>query len=116
VAIAIGIALWSGMWRCPTATLFHFPCPACGSTRAMRDLAVGDFHAVLLNPVAPFVSLIFGFILARSVWLELTDGDLRRLGDDAGKVGVQALVILSALEILVWGFRWLGFFGGPIPV
>jgi len=82
----------------------------------MRGLLTGDFHALWLNPVAPLVSLVFGVILARAVWLELVDGDLRRLGEDRGKLAVNALLVLSAIEVVLWGLRWFGLFGGPVPV
>lgn len=36
-------ALSSGFaWHCPVMTLLHFPCPSCGSTRALA--ALSEFH------------------------------------------------------------------------
>jgi hypothetical protein len=116
VSLAIVAMLASGAWRCPTAALFHFPCPACGSTRATLALFHGDFKGVLLNPFAPFVAAIFGLMMARSVFLELTDGHLRQLGEGFGAWLTRALMILAALETVLWACRLFGFFGGPVPV
>jgi hypothetical protein len=116
VSAAIVLMLASGAWRCPTAMLFHFPCPACGSTRATLALFHADFKGVLLNPFAPVMSLILGLFLARAVFLELTDGHLQKLGDGFGVWLTRAMLIVAALETVLWACRWFGFFGGPVPV
>ncbi len=115
-SVAIVFALASGVWRCPSAMIFHVPCPACGSTRAVLSLFHGDFKGVLLNPFAPLVSLVLGVMLARAIWLELVDGDLRRLGDGFGAKVTRALLILAVCEGVLWACRWFGLFGGPVPV
>lgn len=43
-----GTHFWRG---CGMKQFFHIPCPACGSTRAMRLLLTGEFkESLLLNP------------------------------------------------------------------
>lgn len=43
-----GTHFWRG---CGLKQFFHIPCPACGSTRAMRLLLTGEFkESLLLNP------------------------------------------------------------------
>ncbi len=79
-------------------------------------LGTGHFHGVLLNPLAPLMSLALGAFLVRAVWLELTDGHLHRLGDGFGNVITRALLVVAVLQIVLWGFRFAGFFGGPVPV
>ncbi|MEO7112321.1 MAG: DUF2752 domain-containing protein [Polyangiaceae bacterium] len=116
VSLACIALLASGAWRCPTATLFHFPCPACGSTRATLSLFHADFKGVLLNPFAPLMSLTLGLILARAVWLELTEGNVHRLGDGFGAKLTRAILIIGVCEAVLWSCRWLGMFGGPVPI
>jgi hypothetical protein len=116
VSIAIVLALASGAWRCPSAMIFHVPCPACGSTRATLALFHGDFKGVLLSPFAPLMSLGLGVLLARAIWLELVDGDLRRLGDGFGAKVTRAILIIGLCEGVLWACRWFGLFGGPVPV
>ena len=79
-------------------------------------LSTGHFQGVLLNPFAPFMSLAFGAMLARAVWLELTDGHLRRLDQGFGAVVTRGILIVAVFQMVLWGFRLLGFFGGPVPV
>ena len=81
-----------------------------------EGLRSGHFQGILLNPLAPFMSLALGGILLRAIWLELTDGDLRRLGDGFGAKLTRAVLIVALFQIALWGCRWLGLFGGPVPV
>lgn len=113
---AIAIALWGGIWPCPTAHLFHVPCPGCGSSRATRALLTGDFHGVLVNPFGPLVAFAFALLFVRAAWLEYTDGNLQRLDREWGAVITRGLVLVAAAEIALWIFRWFGLFGGPVPV
>ena len=82
----------------------------------MRALLTGDLHGALLNPLAPLVSLAFALLFARAVWLEYTDGDLRRLDHAWGSQVTRGLVLVAAAEVALWIFRWFGLFGGPVPV
>lgn len=116
VSAAFIAMLASGTWRCPTAALFHFPCPGCGSTRATLALFHADFKGVLLNPLAPVMSLLFGLIMARAIYLEWVDGHTQRLGEGFGALLTRALVLVAVLETVIWACRFFGFFGGPVPV
>ncbi len=62
------------------------------------------------------MSLLFGLIMARAIYLELVDGHTHRLGDGFGALLTRALLVVAVLETVIWACRWLGFFGGPVPV
>ena len=107
-----------GVPRCPIAMVTGVPCPACGSTRAMRALAQLDFENVVrFNPIAPIAVFLLALIGARIVYLLVQTGETRDLGE--GRVGralVRALMITALVEIGLWGLRFAGLFGGPVPV
>ncbi|MGH7286340.1 MAG: DUF2752 domain-containing protein [Polyangiaceae bacterium] len=116
VSAAVVAGLWTGVWRCPTARIFHIPCPGCGSSRATRALLTGDFHGVLVNPLGPLVAFGIGLLMARAIWLEYVDGHTRRLDQAWGALVTRSLLVLALLELALWIFRWFGLFGGPVPV
>jgi len=106
--------LGSGVIRCPMWTLFHVPCPGCGSSRAGHALlALDPLEALRTNPIAPFA---IGLMLAmglRAVWVVHRDGSLKQLGD--GRVGTfltSALTRTVLLAVAVWVLRLIGLFGG----
>ena len=82
----------------------------------MLSLFHGDFKGVLINPFAPLMSLGLGAMLARAIWLELVDGNVRRLGDDFGAKVSRVILIVGICEGVLWACRGFGFFGGPVPV
>jgi hypothetical protein len=53
LCLAAKLALQTGLnWRCPVMTLFHIPCPSCGSTRAFAALSeLRLFEALRFNPL-----------------------------------------------------------------
>lgn len=53
-AFAARIALQQHLaWPCPVRSIFHVPCPSCGTTRALSAFSRGDFLAALrFNPLA----------------------------------------------------------------
>lgn len=104
---------------CPLASVLGVPCPGCGLTRATLALAHGDLqHALELHPLvlvlAPLfiwamASAAFGYVRGprpgRPVRLWLASRPVTALG---------SLLMLATLG--VWGARFLGYFGGPVPV
>lgn len=103
---------------CGFASIFHVPCPGCGSTRAMLALGSGDFHALVrFNPLAPFMTLLIGALAAQALASILATGSFRRVGDGTvGMIVARGVMVVGALEILVWLARFGGVLGGPVPV
>ena len=107
-----------GAVQCPTARLFHFPCPGCGMTRAFRLLAAGDVGASLamhalavptaLSQIALAVTSVAATVRFGAPW------SLVRTG--WGRAVVMLVALVMALDVLLWVARGLGAFGGPVPV
>ena len=97
---------------CPSAALAGRPCPGCGMTRAAWALLRGDLAgAVALNPIAPVaLPLLGGAVLYGLV------GYLRT-GEVQWPAWIKGAVLLVGIAMLaVWALRFLGHFGGPVPV
>jgi hypothetical protein len=108
----------SGIVRCPTAGLFHVPCPACGSTRTALALVHFDFAGVMrFNPIALLVIPCLAGIAWRTLALVYTDGHAKRLDEEKlGRFFLVSLVYATMIEFAVWGLRFAGFLGGPCPL
>jgi hypothetical protein len=102
----------SGLPLCPFAFFTGWPCPGCGLTRAGISLLQGDvIGAVRLSPLSPVVVPFVGFVLLRSMWLYVRGhGALPPKWIDRAALGLWAALIV------VWGLRFLGWFGGPVAV
>jgi hypothetical protein len=117
--IAVFLALaWRGAWKCPTAALFHVPCPTCGATRSVRALMHLDFAGVLrFNPFAIILVPILAGIFWRILALVLRDGSMSRLDEEKlGRFFLLALFWSVIASFVFWGLRFFGWFGGPCPV
>ncbi len=123
VGLAVGVglltlALYSGAIQCPVARFAHVPCPGCGSTRAVWAVAHGDVHEWLrMNPLGPIVALLLGVVVVLTFWHSFTRGTTSgALDGRVGRAAVRGLLWAFALEVLVWGIRWFGLLGRPVPV
>jgi hypothetical protein len=118
VLSAIAALLLAGAVDCGFARLTGLPCPGCGSTRAARALLSLDVPTALrMNPVAPFMVIVLGVLAARGVWLVGRDGNANELGQ--GRLGTWLLRGLAwslGAQIVVWALRFVGLFGGTVPV
>ena len=103
---------------CGFARMFHLPCPGCGSTRAMLALAHGDLHGLVhYNPLAPLMTLLVVALAAQALASVLATGTFHRVGDGTiGLVVSRGVMVVGALEVLLWIARFAGFLGGPVPV
>ncbi|MBX3259970.1 MAG: DUF2752 domain-containing protein [Labilithrix sp.] len=115
---AVGALLYAQAIPCAFASLFHAPCPGCGSTRAVLALARGDLQGVLrYNAVGPVMALFIGIFAVQAFVSVLVHGDLRGAGE--GRLGFvlkRGILALFGLELLLWIVRFFGAFGGPVPV
>jgi hypothetical protein len=107
-----------GAVRCPTAQLFHVPCPGCGMTRAFELLLAGSVGVSLrMHPLA-VPSLLSQALLALATivatfrfgapWLLLR----ARWGRET----IAFVIVVVAADVVLWIARALGAFGGPVPV
>lgn len=118
VMAAFAAVMLSGVVQCPVASLTHHPCPGCGSTRAVRALLSLDFAtAFRFNPAAPVVAGCIGVLALEGLWLVARDGNAGRLAmRPPGSWALRVLVVAMVAEFVIWALRFLGLFGGPVPV
>lgn len=116
VISALPIAL--GLQGCTMARLLHRPCPGCGMTRALQLLVHGDAGASLrMHPLAVPVLIVGLLFMASTVWVTYVHGSpvpLHRSRFARASIGLAIVVYGAAL--VLWIARWLGYFGGPVPV
>jgi len=101
---------------CFFALTLGVPCPGCGMTRAALAMLTGEFaRAVAWNPLALVMVPYTGWVVSRHAAAYVRTGDawrgvVPRRGESAAVT--FALLLLVAL----WGARFFGWFGGPVPV
>jgi hypothetical protein len=87
-------------------------------TRAIRLLQAGDFAgSVRMHPLAGPVLLAGGLALLSMVRTTLATGSpLEFYRRPTGRAAMVLFAVAYAAAIGLWGVRWLGLFGGPVPV
>jgi hypothetical protein len=107
-----------GVMSCPTARYLHAPCPGCGMTRAMRLLLSGDvagslaMHALALPTALSQIALGIATVIAAARF-----GAPWTLWQKAwGRAAIAFVAIVFVLDLVLWGLRAAGAFGGPVPV
>jgi hypothetical protein len=115
VAAALPAAL--RLQQCGFARMFHVPCPGCGMTRAVTLLLGGDWRGSLhMHPLAlPVIAAGATFALA-TVWTTYVYGWPMVHKSRLGRASLVGLGVAYAASIVLWGMRWLGWFGGPVSV
>jgi 4-hydroxy-3-methylbut-2-en-1-yl diphosphate synthase IspG/GcpE len=114
---AVGVAAALGWIRCPLAALYHIPCPGCGMTRAMVLLVTGHVAASLrMNALALPVALASaGLVVAAFGERPAGTADGARSGSRF-RAAIAAMTVAYGAAVVLWALRWLGMFGGPVPV
>lgn len=112
----LSIPLWVGLPMCSFAAMTGLPCPGCGLTRSTHAILRGDLaHAFHTQPFAFIVSPLLAGMLAFAGATFLLQGR-PSLPPLARRAGLLILGVVSALMLLFWAVRFLGFWGGPVPV
>ena len=121
----LAVGLWGlailptlvGAQRCTFARAFHRPCPGCGMTRAIDLLLVGQWRASLhMHPLAVPMLLAGGAFALSTVWTTWRFGLPLVHKSVLGRVALGALAVVYVASFMLWGLRWAGYFGGPVPV
>jgi hypothetical protein len=117
IAAILGAAVAFQLPLCPFAIVTRHPCPGCGLTRATLALLRGDLSGALhLHPLALLVPpVVIGGLLFNAFEYVRTGGWFATEAIRARTVTVIA-AFLSAALLVVWIARFLGAFGGPVPV
>ncbi len=114
----LGALLYAKAIPCAFAKIFHTPCPGCGSTRSAVALLHGDLDGVLhYNPLGPVMAMLIGVLAVQALGSVLVHGDFRGVAE--GRVGSfvkRGVILVAALEVVLWVARFFGAFGGPVPV
>jgi hypothetical protein len=111
------LLLTSNIPLCMFARVTHHPCPGCGLTRATLELLQGNVgEALHYHPLSFLISpLVIGFVVYKS-WLYIVKGRWWETDKRRGIWSTRASTALVILTISIWIARFLGLFGGPVPV
>lgn len=103
---------------CPMASVFGVPCPGCGLTRATLALAHGELrHALELHPLVLVLTPLFIGAMSSAALSYVRGPHSTPRRTWLGSRVVTPLASLLLLATLgVWGARFFGYFGGPVPV
>jgi hypothetical protein len=116
VAAALPTSL--GWQRCGWAALLHIPCPGCGMTRAIKLLAAGRLEASLRMHALAVPALAVGLSFAvATAWTTYERGTpLFFFKMRFGRATLASAMVVYAAALVLWVLRWVGFFGGPVPL
>ena len=105
---------------CPTALFLGIPCPGCGLTRATLALLHGDIAGALrFHPLVFVLAPLFGYAVAKSLFDYVRGGassPARFAAWLSTRARYGAAWALLVAMFAVWGARFAGYFGGPVPV
>jgi hypothetical protein len=101
---------------CPTALLLGVPCPGCGLTRATLLLFSGDIVGALrMHPLVPILLPAFVIPIGYAAY-EYVRGPRRDARSPwQARWVTPTAIVLGVLMFGVWGLRFAGYFGGPVP-
>ena len=116
--IAALTAAVSQRWTlCATAGIFGIPCPGCGLTRATLAALQGDWATAWhLYPLFPLVAPIYIYLVVTLGFRFVAGARAKPVSKRTDRVVSILAGVAIVLVILVWASRFLGAFGGPVPV
>jgi hypothetical protein len=127
IALPFVAAIAAKVPICPSAALLGIPCPGCGLTRATLAVLRGDFGAALrFHPLVFLLAPIYLGLLGLTIVgyvrgtpptaPEPSAGTPRQQGVLFTRTVTVIATVTLVLVIAVWIARFLGAFGGPVPV
>ncbi|KYF59461.1 DUF2752 domain-containing protein [Sorangium sp. So ce542] len=117
IAALLGLLVACGVPLCPFAIVTRHPCPGCGLTRATLALAHGHVsEALRLHPLSPIMAPLVLAAIAYNAAVYVKDGRIAATESVQGAWVTRLGVALAILMVAVWVARFLGAFGGPVPV
>jgi hypothetical protein len=113
LAVLGGAILFSPVPLCPVRLQYHQPCPGCGVSRAVVLALQGHFReSIAMHPLA----LVAVVLAVPSFWVWVR----KPVADDEVPSFPKALsaawTALALLLLALWIARFLGYFGGPVPI
>jgi hypothetical protein len=115
-ALPLVAAILVDLPLCPTAATFGIPCPGCGLTRATLAAMHGHFaEAFHYHPLFFFVTPLYLGVIGSLGYTYVRGGGYLPSKRQNQLVTILALAAF-ALLLGVWIARFLGAFGGPVPV
>ncbi|WP_437581698.1 DUF2752 domain-containing protein [Sorangium sp. So ce887] len=117
IAALLGLLVACGVPLCPFAIVTGHPCPGCGLTRATLALAHGHVaEALRFHPLAPLMAPLVLAAIAYNAAIYVKDGRIAATESVQGAWVTRLGAALAVLMVAVWVARFLGAFGGPVPV
>lgn len=111
-----GLVLAFQLPTCPTALFFGVPCPGCGLTRATLLLFSGDIAgAFRMHPLVPLLLPAFVVPIAYAAFEYVRGARPGARSPWLAPWVTPAAIVLGALMLGVWGARFAGYLGGPVP-
>ncbi len=115
----LALVLLSQLPFCPMAGVLGIPCPGCGLTRATLALLHGDVRgAFRLHPLVFVLTPLFVWSVCAAA-LGYVRGPHTQSKPKLWFSSRAATLLASALLLAtlgVWGVRFFGYLGGPVPV
>ena len=104
---------------CPMAAVLGVPCPGCGLSRATLALLRGNVRqAFHLHPLVFVIAPAFIWAVGSAAY-DYVRGPRAYHAPHPWLTSRLATVLASLLLVAtlsVWGLRFFGYFGGPVPV
>jgi hypothetical protein len=116
---SFGLIMRSGLPVCPLAGVFGIPCPGCGLTRATLAFVRGDLRqAFTFHPLVLVLAPLFIWAMSGAAWDYVRGPSPQRTASPwfASRSATVLASLLLVATLSVWGVRFLGYLGGPVPV